>query len=202
MLGVIQAGGQNRRFGSDKAFIQWGEAYLIQRTIEILKSVLEEVVIITNDHSVRYRELGCTLLKDMIPGKGCLGGLYTGINHSRDGKIFTVACDMPFLDRAFIEYMVNLEDRDNYEVIIPRTEVLQPMHAMYSDGCIPHIEALMRQGNLKILDFFDSVKLKEISPEVIARFDPQGLIFYNINTPENLEQAKKLRPGSEPTLPS
>lgn len=189
MTGVIMAGGMNRRFGSDKAFIRLGGKYLIEHIIDALRGVFDEVVIVTNS-TTKYQQLGCTLLQDIFPGKGCLGGLYTGLKHSRDGKVFAVACDMPFLNKEFVEYM--LGPFQGYDIVIPRYDALQPMHAVYSAGCLPHMEELMREGNLKILDFFDKVRIKEIGPEEIARFEPQGLMFYNINTPEDLKEAEKL----------
>lgn len=189
MTGVVLAGGQSRRFGSDKSFIRLGGKYLIERTLDALKAVLEEVIIVTNSPD-NYQHLSYKLVQDIIPGKGCLGGLYTGIRHSSDGSIFAVACDMPFLNKEFIEYM--LAKSQGYDVVIPRTEALQPMHAVYSAGCLPHMEALMREGNLRILDFFPDVRLKEIGPEEVARFDAQSLMFYNINTPEDLKEAERL----------
>ena len=198
MLGVILAGGQNRRYGSEKAFIRLGDRPLIEGILDTMKAALEEVVIITND-AANYRHLECEVLEDEIPGNGCLGGLYTGLKRSPSGEIFLVACDMPFLKREFIEYMQTRTD--GYDVVIPRTEVLQPMHAIYATGCLPHIEALMREGNLKILDFFDKVRLKEVGSEEVARFDPRGIMFFNINTPQDLEEAERLHSASSTLSP-
>jgi molybdopterin-guanine dinucleotide biosynthesis protein A len=198
MLGVILAGGENRRFGSEKALVRLGDKLLIERILDSLKTALDEVVIITNSPRI-YEHLGCTLLCDEIPGKGCLGGLYTGLRYSRGGSIFAVACDMPFLNGEFIKYMVGRSE--GYDVVIPRTEALQPMHAIYSANCLPHMEDLMRRGNLKILDFFHKVRMKEIGPQDVARFDRRGIMFYNINTPQDLVEAERLFAGSSPISP-
>jgi len=189
ITGIILAGGQNRRFGSDKAFIRLGGRYLIERILDTLKGVFDEVIIVTNSLQ-NYQQLGCKLVQDIFPGKGCLGGLYTGMKHSSSGSIFAVACDMPFLNGEFVEYLCR--QARGYDVVIPRTAALQPMHAVYSSGCLPHMEELMEQGNLKILDFFHQVRVKEIGPEEVSRFDSKGLMFYNINTPEDFEEAQRL----------
>ncbi|HZV82066.1 MAG TPA: molybdenum cofactor guanylyltransferase, partial [Geobacteraceae bacterium] len=96
--------------------------------------------------------------------------------------IFAVACDMPYLDERLIRYLA--ARRDRAEVIIPEGEVgLEPLHAVYSKGCLPHMEAALLAGRRRIVSFFDQVELVTVPRSVITVFDPELRSFSNINTP-------------------
>jgi molybdopterin-guanine dinucleotide biosynthesis protein A len=98
---------------------------------------------------------------------------------------------MPFLNRALISHLVSLSP--GYDIVIPRTEDgLQPLHAIYSQKCLPFMEDLLRKGNLKIIDFFHRVKKREVPTEEIIPFDPELASFGNINTPEDLARIEGL----------
>ena len=134
MTGVILSGGKSLRMGEDKAFLKIGGTPIIERTIELLQELFAETIVITNQRE-QYHYLGVNVFEDLIPNLGALGGLYTGIARSSFPYSFVVACDMPFLHRAVIEHLT--EQTGDFDVIIPKTEDgLQPLHALYSKGCL------------------------------------------------------------------
>ncbi|OGL40361.1 MAG: hypothetical protein A3C43_07570 [Candidatus Schekmanbacteria bacterium RIFCSPHIGHO2_02_FULL_38_11] len=186
----LLAGGQSKRFGHNKALIKIGGERLIDIIIKKLSEVFPEVFLITTPRN-SYQDIQIKKLFDIIPNKGSLGGVYTGLVESKTSHSFFFACDMPFINVELIKFM--LGKKPDYDLLIPKTEKgLQPLHAIYSKACIPHIKKLIDEDNFKILDFFDMVKVEYISEKICRKFDPEGNIFLNINTLEDLKIAEKM----------
>jgi molybdopterin-guanine dinucleotide biosynthesis protein A len=185
MTGVILAGGKNVRMGTNKALLNIGEKRLIDRTVDILKDIFAEVIIVTSN-PLEYTYLEATIVTDIFPDRGALGGLYTGLFFARSEYAFVTACDMPFLNRSFIEYMK--ENTKGYDIIVPNPpDGLQPLCAVYSRICLPSIKNLIERNKLQIKGFYPGRKILEIGPQILGRFDPEGAMFTNLNTPEDLE---------------
>jgi molybdopterin-guanine dinucleotide biosynthesis protein A len=190
ITGIILAGGKNLRMGRNKAFLEINGRRIIDRTKELFLEVFDEVLVVTNS-PLEYLDLNLRLVADLFPEKGSLGGIYTGLFHSSHPRAFVAACDMPFLNRSLIKHLVRLAPK--FDIVIPKTnDGLQPLHAVYSQNCLPFMEELLRQNNLKIIDFFRRVEVREVPPEEILPFDPDLKAFLNINTPEDLNKIAAL----------
>jgi molybdopterin-guanine dinucleotide biosynthesis protein A len=175
--------------GITKALLEVGGRRIIDRAASTLRSLFTDIVLITNSPE-EFEFLGIPMFKDKIPGGGSLGGLYTGLSVCNGDYGFLVGCDMPFLLPAPIRHMVNLID--DHDVVIPRVQGhFEPLHAIYSRRCIPVIEELLVQGNLKIIDFLDKVAVLEIPEKDLRYFDPSLRFIINLNTPEDLEKARE-----------
>ena len=98
---VIQAGGQSRRMGQDKALLPFLGRPLVSRVIDRLASLADEVLVTTNQPEA-YAFLGLPLLPDLKPGRGALGGLYTAVASAGSPLVAVVACDMPFVSPEVI----------------------------------------------------------------------------------------------------
>jgi len=184
--GIILAGGKNLRMGQNKAFIKVQGERIIDRVRRIFGELFAEVLLVTNSPG-DYLDLNLRIVADLYREKGSLGGVFTGLFHASFSHAFVAACDMPFLNPDLISHLVSLSPGN--DIVIPRTaDGLQPLHAVYSTRCLPFMEDLLRQGNLKIIDFFHRVKKRELLPEEILPFDPQLTSFLNLNTPEDLER--------------
>ncbi|MBD3308230.1 NTP transferase domain-containing protein, partial [candidate division KSB3 bacterium] len=142
-----------------------------------------------------YDYLGFPVVPDIVPGKGALGGIYTGLVHARSEYIFCVACDMPALNQRLIRYMQH--STNGYDVVVPKTpDGLHPLHAVYSKRCQPVIEALLHQNLLKISAMFPLLSTSYILPREIQQFDPGFESFLNVNTAEDLHKAQtRYEPG-------
>ncbi len=190
MTGIILAGGRNLRMGENKAFLEINGQRIIERTRNLFQELFAEIILVTNS-PFAYLDLKLRMVTDLLPGKGALGGIFTGLFYSAYSHAFVVACDMPFLNKEMISYLISLASK--YDIVIPKTEDgLQPLHAIYSQKCLPHMENLLRQGNLKIIDFFHLVKTREVFTDELRTFDPLLRSFFNVNTPEDLARAKEL----------
>ncbi len=202
MTGIILAGGKSSRFnGVNKALLKIGNETIIENIIKKFKFIFNEILIVTNNPSA-FNHLTnhnlTKLVKDIIPDKTSLGGLYSGLVYSSNQHNFVVACDMPFLNLDLIKYMLE-NVTDQYDIIIPRlnnrslpNNGYETLHAIYSKNCITPIEKQLKQNNFKIIDFFSEVKVKEISENTIRQFDPELLSFFNINTEDDYQQALEI----------
>jgi molybdopterin-guanine dinucleotide biosynthesis protein A len=191
ITGVIQAGGQSRRMGGrPKALIELGGRRIIERVLAALAPAVDDVLVVTNTPEL-YAFLNLPMVGDVYPDRGSLGGIYSGLEAASGQAAFTVACDMPFLHPEIVKLVV--ERAGEGDVVIPRVETqLETMHAAYSKICLPHIAQRLIAGQLKIVDFFERVRVVEIAEADVARFRDPQIAFMNVNTPDELEHARAL----------
>jgi len=187
--GIILSGGKSIRMGKNKAFIEIDGVPIISRISDLFKELFQEIIIVTNQKEI-FKGFDSRIYSDIIPNKGALGGLYTGIFFSTFYYSFCVACDMPFIKKSLVQYMIkNIEDAD---VIIPRTkDGLQPLHAIYSKKCLDPIKSTLEKGKFKIIDIYDLVKVKILEENSFISLDPFRESFINVNTPEELTSFRK-----------
>jgi molybdopterin-guanine dinucleotide biosynthesis protein A len=190
---AIQAGGRSNRMGEDKALKLFLGRPLIQRVVERLRPIADEVLITTN-HPERYGFLGVRLVPDLIPGLGPLGGLYTALASATCPTLAVVACDLPFASAALLEQAARRLVEQDADIVIPRTaKGLEPLHAVYRRStCLSVVRSAIERNQLKVIDWFPLVRLREQPPEEVIKVDPSGLTFWNINTPEDFIEAEKL----------
>jgi len=194
LSGIVLAGGQSRRLGRDKAMEPIGGQPLIRRVIQRIGQVSGEIVVVVAD-SARAEALpledAYRIALDRYPGKGSLGGIFSGLAAAQGQWGIVVACDMPFLNLELLRYMVSL--RQGADAVVPVLEGRpEPTHALYSKTCLPFIAERLMAGDLKIARLFDEIRVSYVSGEEIARFDPDHLSFFNVNTPGDLERALAL----------
>ena len=185
MTGVILSGGKSSRMGMNKAFLEIEGKPLIDRITSTVRNIFQEVILVTNA-PLDYLDQGCIIASDIFKNKGALGGIYTGLFYASFDHAFIAACDMPFLNRSFIEHMIECVDK--YDIVVPEApDGLQPLHAIYSKRCLNPIKKLMDADNLKITAFYKGLKTMVIPEEDIKPFDPEGKLFINVNSRKDLE---------------
>lgn len=188
------AGGKSKRFGRNKAKENIEGESLLNRVVHRLEIISSEIIIIAANEEEcanmpRSEKVHC--IADIIPGKGSLGGLYTGLSYANVRHSFVAACDMPFLNISLISYLLQLSPA--FDVIIPRVAGLaEPLHAVYSENCLPHLKKLIDEDKLSILELFPLVKVRYVEELELNQFDPEHLSFFNINTETDLGVAKSI----------
>jgi molybdopterin-guanine dinucleotide biosynthesis protein A len=189
----IQAGGQSSRMGEDKALKTFLERPLIQRVIDRLASIADEVIVTTN-RPEDYAFLNVPLFPDLKPGRGALGGLYTAIASAKHPLVAVVACDMPFASANLLEAESSLLLEEEVDVVIPRSdEGYEPLHAVYRrETCLPAIDAAIQADQWKVVSWFPQVKVHVLTFDEIKRYDLLGLAFWNVNTPEEFAEAERI----------
>ena len=189
---VIQAGGLSSRMGEDKALKSFLGRPLIQRVIDRIKPIADEIIVTTN-RPIEYEFLGLRLVPDLKPGRGALGGLYTAIASATSPLVAVVACDMPFASQMFFEGALKLMVKEEADVVIAKTdEGYEPIHALYRrETCLPAIESAIAADQWKVISWFPQVKVRVLTSDEVKLFDPSGLCFWNLNTPEEFIEAEK-----------
>jgi len=189
----IQAGGQSSRMGEDKALKTFLGHPLIQRVVERLSPMADELIVTTN-HPDDYAFLKLPLISDLKPGRGALGGLYTAISSASNPIVAVVACDMPFASATLLEAATRLIVKEGADVVIAKSdEGFEPLHAVYRrETCLPAIEAAIEADQWKVVAWFPQVKLRVLTSDEIKRYDPSGLAFWNVNTPEEFAKAEEI----------
>jgi molybdopterin-guanine dinucleotide biosynthesis protein A len=189
---AIQAGGQSTRMGEDKALKLFLGRPLIQRVVDRLAPIADETIITTNQPE-NYRFLGLRLVRDLKPGRGALGGLYSALYSASSPTVAVVACDLPFASAKLIDHARRLLKQEAADVVIPESaEGLEPLHAVYRrETCLPAIEAALAAGQWKVISWFPQVKVRVLTPVESAPLNEQGLAFWNLNTPEEFAEAER-----------
>ncbi|HMD82041.1 MAG TPA: molybdenum cofactor guanylyltransferase [Anaerolineales bacterium] len=190
---AIQAGGQSSRMGEDKALKPFLGRPLIQRVIERLTPIADEIIVTTN-RPEDYLFLNLRLFTDLKPGRGALGGLYTAIVSASQPIVAVVACDMPFASASLIETAARLLVEEEADVVIAKSEEgYEPLHAVYRrQTCLPAIESTIDADQWKVIAWFPKVKVRVLTKEEMKQSDPSGLAFWNLNTPEEFAKAERL----------
>src|SRR5687767_6719110 len=167
----IQAGGQSSRMGEDKALKTFLGRPLIQRVVERLSSIADEMIVTTN-RLEEYAFLNLPLFPDLKPGRGALGGLYTAIASARHPSVAVVACDMPFASAALLEAASRLLVTEEADVVIPKFEEgYEPLHAVYRrETCLPAIEAAIDADQWQVASWFPRVKVRVLSSSEIKQY--------------------------------
>ncbi len=190
---VIQAGGQSTRMGEDKALKPFLGRPLIQRVIDRINPIADEILVTTN-RPEDYAFLNLRLIADLIPNRGALGGLYTALASATGDQVAVVACDMPFVSSTLIETASRLMVEEEADVVIAESsEGMEPLHAVYRRmTCVPAIEEAIAADKWKVISWFPQVKVRVLKPDEIKAFDPSGLCFWNLNTPEEFAEAERV----------
>ncbi len=182
--GVILAGGKSRRYGKNKALVDIDGIPLIQRVLGVMKSLFPSVILITNTPET-YAFLDIPMYEDKIKGLGPLGGIFTALGVIPENAGFFVACDMPFLNRDLIRYLVAV--RQDFDVVVPNLSgMFESLHALYTIKCLPEIEKLIHAGMYQTIQLFQKVSVRYVDGSEIRKFDPELRSFSNINRPEEL----------------
>ena len=192
---VIQAGGMSARMGEDKALKPFLGRPLIQRVIDRLTPIADELIVTTN-RPAEYEFLKLRLVSDLKPGRGALGGLYTAIASATSPLVAVVACDMPFASTIFFEGALRLMVEEEADVVIAEGEKTgqgyEPLHALYRrETCLPAIKSAIDADQWKVISWFSQVKVRTLTTDEVKAFDPSGLCFWNLNTPEEFIEAEK-----------
>lgn len=190
MTGIVLAGGRSRRMGFNKAFIEFNSRRLIDHSVELLKEIFEEVIVVVKDVRT-YTYLNVRIVRDLIEEQGSLVGLYSGLLSSSSEYNFIAACDMPFLKKEVIHYLASLTK--GYDAVIPLYNGhYEPLHGIYSRRCLKVLEERIRERDFRITSIFKTLNVRVVKEEEVRGFDPDLISFMNINTREDLTKLKEL----------
>ncbi len=185
--GIILAGGSGKRLGGkEKAFLEFKGRTFIDHLVGTFTGLFGRTLIVTNTPRM-YHGLGVRVVRDLVPRRGALQGLITGLFYAPTQWSFVAACDTPLLSPEVIALVIE-SIRNNDRVILPRTpDGIQPFTAAYHKSCLEPLGIMADQGERSCRPLYVTVPTREIGPREILRVDPRLLSFININTPQDLE---------------
>jgi len=195
ILGAILAGGQSKRMGKDKLFLELNNKKLIEHTIDKVKKYLKKIIIITNQDNEFFFKNNLTTVKDCIEGQlGPLVGILTAMkwakeNLSKCSWIATFPCDTPFFPESIIKSFI--EESKKKESLILCASSHGRKHNIFGLWSLDLYDKLendlINKKIRKVQDWTEKNKIKNLEFKFID-YDP----FFNINTEEDLAFAKKL----------
>jgi molybdenum cofactor guanylyltransferase len=190
LAAAILIGGHARRMqGARKGALTIGGTRIIDRQLAVLRQVADPIFLVTSPSVEAEEDLQLEVVRDRFPDHGALGGIYTAIVSSPSARTLIVACDLPCLTAPFLASMAGIDA----DLVIPRTtRGYEPLCAMYSRACAEPIRQRLERGALEAAVLPEGVRVWEIGPEALARCDPDGLLFLNVNTPHDYDRAKAI----------
>jgi molybdopterin-guanine dinucleotide biosynthesis protein A len=189
---AVLAGGKASRLGRNKALLEIEGRTILDRINEVLLEIFPSILLVVQDvENSPCPDCGprVEVVADLLPEKGPLGGIYTALEYSTAPYVFVMACDMPYPSRRLISCL--LTEARGREAVVPRKgEYIEPLFAVYNRDIRGRIHAKLKQNRLKIYELIRELDVRYLDEEEIAACDPDSRSFFNINTPQDLEQAR------------
>lgn len=194
--GYVLAGGASVRFGQDKALVMLGGKPQLARTLDALAaSGVRQTIVI--GEKARYGKFGARCVKDRWPGEGPLGGIVTALRRSGPDKYgyrwnLIVSCDMPFLTSEWLAYLCRRAAASDAEVVVPQSvQGLEPLCACWKTEALLTLHPAFQEGVRKVTEAMKRLRVEVLDERDWKRFDSAGRLFWNMNTPQDYEDARK-----------
>jgi molybdopterin-guanine dinucleotide biosynthesis protein A len=196
ITGYVMAGGASRRFGPDKALVQFGGQTLLARTYALVAAAASTVRVVAP--AGRYGDQGVSLLKDRWPDEGPLGGIITALRTTAESRAgyewnLILSCDMPFLTREWLSYLVERALASGDEVVVPRSDHgLEPLCACWRTSAVDSLQRVFDARMRKVTDAMKQLRMEILDETHWKRFDSAGRLFWNMNTPQDYQAALQI----------
>ncbi|MBZ5634812.1 MAG: molybdenum cofactor guanylyltransferase [Acidobacteriia bacterium] len=185
--GIVLCGGKSTRMGAPKATLPFGPETMLQRVVRLLGTVVSPIVVVAaRDQSLPELPAGVTIARDEREQRGPLEGLRSGLKALPDSVdvAFITGCDVPLLEPAFVERMVEL--LGDHDIAVMEIDGFpHPLSGVYRRDTLPHVEALLEKDKLRSGLLIDAVRTRRVRPEEMLSVDPQLRTLRNLNTRED-----------------
>lgn len=187
ITGVILAGGKSSRMGTNKSFLKLGNKTIIERIVDLMKSIFSDIIIITNT-AEDYKHLNLYLFEDIYKWKGPLAGIHSALVNSSTEKIFVLSCDVPLMSKEMIEYIIEYKS-DKPIKFCEAAGYHQPLVGVYSKEILNDVEKFI--SSMEVSDksfhrFLKSVDVEIIHPNDLSIYNDE--IFFNVNKKDDYEK--------------
>jgi molybdopterin-guanine dinucleotide biosynthesis protein A len=194
----ILTGGASSRMGRDKGLLDFGGVPLIVHMARLIEPLVASVTVVGSPR--RYAALGVPAIADQESvdreskgiQRGPLTGIATALAKTRWPWNLIIACDLPYLSGAWLEWLLSRATPSRGQVVIPRSaHGLEPLAAVYRRECGGPIAAALARGARKVTDVIEQLRMDVIYPREWRRLDPRALVLKNMNTPGDYDEARK-----------
>ena len=196
VVGYVMAGGASTRFGFDKARAELNGKTMLARMCALLKGVTRSVSVVAP--LGRYTEFGERVVEDHWPGEGPLGGIITALvdAHAQNRQqtwCLIVGCDMPFLTGEWLTYMKDRALASSSAVVTPQSAAgLEPLCACWHTSATGKLQYAFEDGIRKVTEAMKRASMEVVAEKDWTRFDKGGRLFWNMNTPAEYEEARRI----------
>jgi molybdopterin-guanine dinucleotide biosynthesis protein A len=186
---IILVGGEARRAnGQEKYFFQYQGKTFIERLVDSLKEVTDEIIIVARNREQCRRfdslkDVRC--IEDIRQGIGPIGGLHAGASAAKGNLLFVSACDMPCIETAVVSYLFDAIGDADAAIPSWNTDMLEPLHAVYRRHIL--LRYLESHDSNSLRPMIRSFNTKYVPVEELRRLDPKLRTFTNINKLEELD---------------
>jgi len=194
VTGIILSGGKSSRMVENKSFLKIGDITIIERVRDLMQSIFDEVILITNDPA-DYKFLNIPIFEDLFKHKGPLAGIHSGLTHASSENNFIISCDLPFITPEMIKYLVDYKT-EKLITVVKADGYIQQLAGKYSKDCVYEVEKFLneqlrseRKGinqkkrNISAIKLIEQVGAEIISAESLSFYKKE--IFFNMNDVED-----------------
>jgi molybdenum cofactor guanylyltransferase len=196
IFGFVQAGGESKRFGSDKALSVLGGRTMLARTSQLVLTACGNVRLVAAKG--KYSDPPGEILADRWPGEGPLGGILTALamhSASTRGPVWNliVGCDMPFLTREWLQYLCERAAASEAEVVFPESRFgWEPLCACWNTAALQELQSAFDSGVRKVTEAMSRIRREVLDEPTWKRFDTEGRLFWNMNTLADFAEARRI----------
>ncbi|MBI2535744.1 MAG: molybdenum cofactor guanylyltransferase [Gemmatimonadetes bacterium] len=194
VCGAVLAGGAASRFGGrPKGLERVGGQRILDYVVSNLRQATGELpLLVANAADAETWSPGLTVVRDVLPQRGSLGGIYTA-GTAAQGPVLLVAWDMPFVPVPLLRALI--EGLNGYDAFLPESggkRGVEPLCGVYGPACGPAIRERLEQEDYRAVGFHDAVRVGTLPLEEVSRHGDPALLFYNVNTAEELAEAEAM----------
>lgn len=159
---------------------------MIAHIISLVSDMFQKVILVSNEPDA-YEDLGLDVVKDILPYRGPMGGILSGLLVAETEHAFVMACDMPLVNKKLIRDMT--EVRHGHDVVVlSHSQGLEPLLGVYSKSCIKPLEESLFAGKLAVQDLLGCLDMVTYDLEEGTADSDTLPAFFNINTPQDYAQ--------------
>lgn len=189
---IILCGGKSSRMGFDKSSIRIGNKLLMELIAEELEEVFDEIILVA-DNKNKFSNIKYKVVADQQRDCGPAAGILTGLMAAASNRVFVIACDMPFINKDYIKYMIKVIEEEGPDCVITKNgHWIEPLYAFYSKNMIDSFEKSINMRNFRLFDIIKKSNVHFVEEEVVRRFTKDKSIFINLNYIEDLDIIKKI----------
>lgn len=183
---VILAGGKSSRMGFDKKNMIINDEFLLVSMVKKLRTIFDEIILITNTEN--NLDIFDNVSKDIIESQGPLSGIYTGLNIASSEFVYFIACDMPIIDKNYIEHMKSCIKNTEIDAVVTRCDNwIEPFNAFYSKSIVYTIKSFLETNQKSIFNLVKDINAIYIDECIAREYSKDFKMFCNLNTKEDIE---------------
>ncbi|MBS2006161.1 MAG: molybdenum cofactor guanylyltransferase [Cyanobacteria bacterium SZAS TMP-1] len=179
---LVLCGGKSKRMGRPKAFLPYNGTTMINHILTVVADLFSETFIVANEPE-SYEDLEVDVVKDILPYRGPLGGILSGLLVSQYSHAFVIACDMPLVSAKLVRDLV-LQRHQHDVIVAAHEDGIEPLLGVYSKNCIKPLEESLFNGDLSLKDFLSGLNSSTYQIDEAA-VDASLPAYFNVNTPQD-----------------